>query len=88
MSRTAAPIVAPVDEGVALTTVGRDAAEAIRGRPVKVFGVGGSGVTTSNGYPIGVKEELWLDVTPGAAVYGIMASPALSANVRILEAGV
>ncbi len=50
--------------------------------------VGGAGVTTSNGYPIREKEELWLDVTPGAAVYGIMASPAFSANVRVLEAGV
>jgi len=56
--------------------------------PANVLYVGGSGVTTSNGYPIRVKEELWLDATPGAAVYGVMASPALSTNVRVLEAGV
>lgn len=53
-----------------------------------VLYVGGSGVSTSNGYPIRVKEELWLDVTPGADIYGIMSSAAMSANVRVLEAGV
>ncbi len=52
-----------------------------------VLYVGGSGVATGSGYPIRVKEELWLDVTPGAAVYGIMVSPTASANVRVLEAG-
>ena len=48
--------------------------------------LGGSGVTTSNGYLLTAKEELWLDLTPGAKIYGIMATG--SADVRVLEAGV
>ncbi|MCL4198551.1 MAG: hypothetical protein KJZ69_13780 [Phycisphaerales bacterium] len=51
-----------------------------------VLHVGGSGVSTSNGYPIRLKDELWLDLTPGAAIYGIV--PSGTANVRVLEAGV
>lgn len=48
--------------------------------------VGGAGVASSNGYPIRVKEELWIDLTPGAAIWGIMASG--TANIRVMEAGV
>jgi len=49
--------------------------------------VGGSGVSSANGYLLRPKDELWLDLTPGARLYGILAG-AGSADVRILEAGV
>lgn len=98
MSRPDVPVVITVPRTTgSSTSIGGDATEVMARRrklyiknigATNVLYVGGSGVTTSNGYPIRVKEELWLDVTPGAPVYGIMVSPTASANVRVLEAGV
>ena len=48
--------------------------------------LGGSGVTTTNGYLLQAKEELWIDLTPDAKIYAIKSGD--SADVRILEAGV
>ncbi len=49
--------------------------------------LGGSGVTTTNGYLLKAKEELWIDLTPNAKIYGIKLSVS-SVNVRVLELGV
>jgi len=48
--------------------------------------VGGSGVTTANGYPLKAKEELWIDLTPNAKIYAIKSGNA--EDIRVLEAGV
>ena len=44
--------------------------------------LGGSGVSTSNGYVLRAKEELWLDLTPGARLYGVTAYRSRSAPAR------
>ncbi len=98
MSQPDVPVVITVPRTTgSSTSIGGDATEVMARRrkvyiknigTTNVLYVGGSGVTTGSGYPIRVKEELWLDVTPGAAIYGIMSSAAMSANVRVLEAGV
>jgi hypothetical protein len=49
--------------------------------------IGGSGVSSANGYILRAKEEIWLDLTLGASIYGILPA-AGSADMRILEAGV
>lgn len=47
--------------------------------------IGPSGVTTITGYLLREKEEIWLDLTPGAAIYARAASG--TADVRVLETG-
>jgi len=47
--------------------------------------IGPSGVTSTTGYLLRAKEEIWLEVTPGAAVYARAALS--SADVRVLETG-
>ncbi len=48
--------------------------------------IGGSGVDADDGYLIVAKGEIWLDITPGAQVFGITDTG--TADVRVLEAGV
>ncbi len=48
--------------------------------------IGGSGVDTDDGYLIKAKGEIWLDLMPGARVFGITDTG--TADVRVLEAGV
>jgi hypothetical protein len=50
--------------------------------------LGGSGVSTSNGYPLHAKEDFWIDLNPGAVIWAIRASGGSDADVRVLEAGV
>jgi len=45
--------------------------------------IGGSGVTTGNGYPLNVNESLDIDLDDNANIYGIVASG--TEDLRILE---
>lgn len=55
----------------------------IRNNASEVIYVGGSDVTTANGYPIPVDEELVLDITDDIIVY-VISGMAVQ-NVRVLE---
>lgn len=46
--------------------------------------IGGSGVTTANGYPLERRQGLPFDLSSGAVIYGICES-GKTAEVRILE---
>lgn len=48
--------------------------------------VGPSDVTTSTGFKLGVGDSIAVDLAPGEALYGIVASG--TGTVHVLEAGV
>jgi hypothetical protein len=74
------------DEPTRLDSNVRDQAISIKNVSGETVYLGGSEVSTADGYPLEPEQHLSIDLETDDSVYGVVATG--PANVRVLESGV